>query len=102
MIDLDPTKFDETVLKATGPVLVYATATWCGPCRTLRPIVEAFETTVGGRATIVKVDADTCREVVRGLGVRGVPTLIAFENGVEKGRHVGAATSEQLATLLGV
>lgn len=101
MIDLAPDQFDATVLKATGPVLVYVTATWCGPCKVLRPIIEEFEKEVG--ATIVKIDVDKCKALVTAtLGVRGVPALLAYRDGVETARHSGVASKQKLAELLGL
>jgi thioredoxin 1 len=102
MIDLDPNNIDEALLKGTKHVLVYVTATWCGPCRFLRPIVEEFDRTLGSGALIVRIDADLCQSAVQALSVTSVPTLIAFEDGIEKGRHVGVLSAEQLSAMLGV
>ncbi len=102
MIDLQKDQFEASVLKATQPVLVYITATWCGPCKILRPIMEEVDTEVAGKATIVKVDSDVDHELTRQLKVRGVPTIIAFKDGVEVGRQVGLAPKETLLALLGL
>lgn len=102
MIDISPDQFDSTVLQASGPVLVYVTASWCGPCKALRPVIEEFEKEVVG-ATIVRVDVDTCRTLATGtLGVRGVPALIAYRDGVETARHSGVANKQKLSELLGL
>lgn len=102
MIDLSPDQFDSTVLQASGPVLVYVTAAWCGPCKALRPVIEEFEKEVAG-ATIVKVDVDKCKDLVTStLGVRGVPVLIVYRDGTEIVRHSGVANKQKLAELLGL
>jgi len=58
--------------------VIYVSAPWCGPCKTVSPFIEAAETEMS--ASIMKVNADECLPEVKGLGVREVPTLLMFKD----------------------
>ncbi len=91
--------FDAEVLSSTVPVLVDFTATWCGPCRALAPILERIAKEGGGRVKVVTVDADDAPEIPMRFGVRGYPTIIAFVGGKEVGRQLGVANKETILRL---
>lgn len=91
--------FDAEVLASTVPVLVDFTATWCGPCRALTPILERIAAESGGRVKVVTVDADDAPEIPVRFGVRGYPTIIAFVGGKEVGRQLGVANKEAILRL---
>ena len=78
--------FDQVVLKSKTPVLVDFWAEWCGPCRTLVPIVEAVAERYAGAARGVKLNVDDSPAVMERYGIQGVPTLILFQDGLEKDR----------------
>lgn len=92
--------FDELVLKSDRPVLVELTGAWCRPCQVLAPIVAKIAEEKAGEVKVVAVDVDESPGVARRLGVRGVPTTVAFAGGAEKGRIVGLTTRERLLGLL--
>ena len=73
--------FETEVLKSEVPVLVDFYATWCGPCKSLAPIVEELATEYEGRAKIFKVDIDQAPGVASTHGIMAVPTLILFKDG---------------------
>lgn len=93
LLSLDDSNLDQHVRGAT--LLVFSSA-WCGPCRALVPILETLARGRAGALKIGKVDVDEARETAVRYGVRGVPTLVLVEDGVEVSRKVGAATSSQL------
>jgi thioredoxin 1 len=72
------------------PTLAVFTAPWCGPCKTLAPILEEIETAYAGRLTIIKVDIDKCTSIPSRFNVKGVPTCMLLKNGVEVGRVLGS------------
>jgi thioredoxin 1 len=78
--------FDQLVLKSLTPVLVDFWAKWCEPCRTLAPIVELAAEQYAGAAHVFKLNVDDSPAVMERYGIQGVPTLILFQDGVEKER----------------
>jgi thioredoxin 2 len=94
--------FDRTIRTATVPVLVDFYADWCGPCRMMAPALDDLARERLGEVLVLKVDTDRDQELALRHGVRGIPTLLAFRDGRETGRHVGLARREQLEALLGL
>lgn len=92
--------FDAEVVQATVPVLVDFTATWCGPCRALAPIVEEIAGTYAGRVKVGKVDVDQCPQTATTYQIRGVPTLLVFKNGKVAAQSVGLIPKTKVAELL--
>lgn len=76
MQSIDQDGFDDMLAKAEGLVLVDFWADWCGPCKTLAPILEKVETTYGDRVTFVKVNSDANRELAGAFGVKSLPTVL--------------------------
>jgi thioredoxin 1 len=91
--------FDQEVLKSSKPVLVDFTATWCGPCRALAPIIDQVAEELDGEVIVGKVDIDESPGVAGKLGVRGVPTVMVFKNGERVAQHVGLTTKQKLVEL---
>lgn len=94
--------FEAEVLKSSVPVLVDFTATWCGPCRALAPIVEKLADEFEGKVKVGKLDIDESPAISAKYGIRSVPTVLVFEAGQKKGQHVGLTNRDKLVQLLGV
>jgi thioredoxin 1 len=94
--------FDSEVLKSDVPVLVDFTATWCGPCKALAPIVEKVADEFQGKVKVGKLDIDANGDITRKYGVRSVPTVLVFKGGEKVGQHVGLTTQDKLVKLLGL
>ncbi len=94
--------FQSKVLDADKPVLVDFFATWCGPCKRLAPVLDEVTAEVAGRADVYKVDIDQSPDIAARYHVNSVPTLIVFENGVEKTKKVGLQPKQQLLSMLSV
>ena len=75
--------------------ILYFSAAWCGPCKTLAPIMEELN----GEIVYNKVDVDKDQELSMKYGVRNIPTLILVENGLEKNRLIGLQTAEKILSL---
>jgi thioredoxin 1 len=89
--------FESEVLKATNPVVVDFWAEWCGPCRTLAPIIEAVARQHAGTVRFVKLNVDDSPAIAGRYGIRGIPTLILFRDGKEKERVIGVVTEEEIS-----
>ena len=94
--------FGQVVLDSKQPVLVDFWAQWCGPCRSLAPIVDALAEQYAGTARIVKLNVDDSPAVVERYRVQAIPTLILFEGGEEKQRLVGVSGKEAIASAIDV
>ena len=94
--------FETEVLGSDLPVLVDFTATWCGPCKQLAPIVDQLATELDGRVKVGKLDVDDSPVTAGKYGVRGVPTVMVFNKGQRAAQHVGLTTKQKLLTLVEV
>ena len=94
--------FGQVVLDSKQPVLVDFWAQWCGPCRSLAPIVDALAEQYAGTARIVKLNVDDSPAVVERYRVQAIPTLILFQGGEEKERLVGVSRQEAIASAIDV
>lgn len=92
--------FESEVLKSSVPVLVDFTATWCGPCKALAPVLDTLATEGVGKYKVVKVDIDEAPGLAAQFKIRGVPTCLVFELGQVKAQHVGLTNKEGLLKLL--
>jgi thioredoxin 1 len=100
VIELNDGNFDAEI-KGDQPVLVDFSATWCGPCKILTPIVEKIADEFAGKYKICKVDIDESPSVAAKFGIRGVPTVLVFKNGEKTSQHVGVTNKETLLKMLG-
>lgn len=88
--------FEADVLNSDGPVLVDFWAEWCGPCKMIGPALEEISDELGEKVTIAKLNIDDSPDAPAKFGVRGIPTMILFNNGEAVETKVGAAPKSQL------
>jgi thioredoxin 1 len=101
--EFDDSNFDAEVLGHKGsPVLVDFSATWCGPCKMLTPIVHKLADEFQGKLKVGTVDIDQNPNLARKYGVTSVPTVIVFEGGEKKASNLGVAKRDKLVALAGL
>ncbi len=100
VVEVSDGSFDEDVLKASTPVLVDFWAPWCGPCKTIAPVVEELAAEYDGKLKVVKVNVDDNKEAALKYGVRGIPNLILFKDGENVAQIIGAVAKQELITAI--
>lgn len=100
VLTVNELNFEAQVLKSDVPVLVDFTATWCGPCRQIAPLVDQIADEYVGRAKVVKLDIDESPGIAQKYGIRGVPTLYVFKGGQVVAQQVGAVPKTALVSLV--
>jgi thioredoxin 1 len=89
------TNFD-SIIKSEKPVLIDFFATWCGPCKTLAPILKQVKDSLGEGITVIKIDVDKNEQLASKYQVRGVPTMILFQNGKQLWRQSGVLSKDEI------
>ena len=93
------TTFD-TIIKSEKLVLIDFSAIWCGPCKTLAPILKQVKDSLRDRITILKIDVDKNQQLASKYQVRGVPTMILFQNGKQLWRQSGVLSKEEIIKII--
>ncbi len=88
----------DSLLSQEAVVVVDFTATWCGPCRLISPLMDQLAEEFKGRAKVVKVDIDNNKPIFKKFGLRSIPAVLIFKNGELTETIVGVSPYEQFST----
>lgn len=100
LLHVNDKNFTAEVLGSDLPVLVDFWATWCGPCRSISPIIEELAKEFSGRVKVTKLNVDENPATPGQYGVRGIPTLILFKDGKILDQIVGSVPKTRLKTMI--
>lgn len=92
--------FESQILQSDVPTLVDFWAAWCGPCRTVGPVVEELASEYAGKVKVAKLNVDDNKQTPAKYGVRGIPTLMLFKGGQVVDQIVGAVPKSRIKELL--
>ena len=95
-IEITDDTFTDEVVNSDTPVLVDFWAEWCGPCKMIAPIVEELAEEFDGKIKFTKLDVDSNPQSAMNFGIRGIPTLLIFDDGKPVDQVVGAVPKSVL------
>ena len=90
----------QDIINSEKPVLIDFYATWCGPCQMLGPILKQVKDSLGERVSIIKVDVVKNQELAAMQQVRGVPTMMLYQNGQQLWRQSGVLSIEEIIQII--
>lgn len=86
------------IIQSSTPTLIDFYATWCGPCKTMAPILDQLKDELKGKVRILKIDVDKNQEAANKFKVRGVPTFVLFKSGEIQWRFSGAISKSEFVS----
>lgn len=88
------------IINQPKPVLIDFFAEWCGPCKTMAPILHNVKSSLGDQVSIIKIDVDKNQALAAKYQIRGVPTMMVFKDGKQLFRQSGVLSEDQIISVL--
>ena len=96
---VDSNEFEQ-LIKDNKVVLVDYTATWCGPCKVVAPLIDKLATEYSDRVTVVKIDIDQNQDAAKKYGIRSIPAVLVFRDGEVVENTFGSQPYETYSNIL--
>ena len=100
IVHVSDDSFEQDVLSSDKPVLLDYWAEWCGPCKSIAPVLEEIADEYQEKMTVAKINVDDNPATPPKYGIRGIPTLMLFKNGTVEATKVGAVSKAQLTAFI--
>ena len=94
------TKSFNELINSNQPVVIDFFAEWCGPCKTMKPVLENLKSKLGELVKVVKIDVDKNPEIATQLEIRSVPTLMIYQNGELKWKKIGTSSVSEMESVI--
>ena len=95
-VKIDEANFDNEVVKSTQPIVVDFWAEWCGPCKMIAPVLDEIAKEKAGSVKVGKVNVDDNQSLSMRYGIRAIPTLLFFKDGVVRDQVTGMTSKKDL------
>lgn len=96
MLNVTSDNFKQEVLESNVPVICDFWATWCGPCRAIKPLLESLSNESNGKFKVVAIDVDEFADIASTYNISAIPTILIFKNGEVTQKYVGVKTKQEL------
>ncbi|MBI5583332.1 MAG: thioredoxin TrxC [Deltaproteobacteria bacterium] len=99
-VEVTDQSFTREVLQHPGPVVLDCWAPWCGPCRSVAPVLDQLAREYAGKVKIAKLNTDQNQQTARNYSIQSIPTLLFFKGGKLVNRQVGALPKPEMERLI--
>ena len=100
VLEITDQNFESSVLQSETPVVIDFWAEWCGPCKTIAPVIDELSDEYLGKVKVGKVNVDYNQQTAMKYGIRSIPSLLIFKNGSVVNQIIGSVPKDSIVKLL--